>query len=182
MYSEKDIVSSIRLGSNEAMRDFYILYASYLSGVCSRYISNDEDAKDVFQDTIVKIIQHIADFKYRGEGSLKAWATKIAVNEALMFLKGSRKLETTLLDETKDNIADNEETPDTSGVTPEALHEMIRRLPDGYREVFNLYVIEGKSHKEIAQLLNIKEMTSASQLHRAKAFLAREINKYRKQA
>lgn len=176
--NEKSIARRLRHGDNAAMRDFYALFANYLTGVCSRYISNDDDVKDVLQDCMVSIIQHIDSFEYRGNGSLKAWATKIAVNCAIRFLKDGKRLETVELPPDIGNISD-EEPPDTDDIPPEAIHAMIRRLPEGYRTVFNLYVVEGKSHHEIAQTLGIKEMSSASQLHRAKTLLAKEINKYK---
>jgi len=176
--SEKDLAKRLRRGDNGAMRDFYALYAAHLSGVCSRYIANNADRDDVFQDSLVSIIQHIGDFEYRGDGSLKAWATRIVVNQALTFLHNSKRIDTVAIEQDVGDVADVGE-PATDDLPPSVLHDMIRRLPDGYRAVFNLYVVENKSHREIARLLNIKEATSASQLHRAKALLAREINEYR---
>ena len=102
--------------------------------------------------------------------------TKIVVNETLKFIKRNKRIEFTGLDQEKINIADDE--PETMGIPAPVIHQMIRELPDGYRTIFNLYVIEQKSHKEIAELLNIKESTSASQLHRAKALLATKIKEY----
>lgn len=179
MYSEKDLVKRLRRGDNAAMRDFYALYAGFLSGVCSRYVANDDDQKDVFQDCLVSIIQHVGEFDYRGEGSLKAWAARIAVNQSLSYLRSHKRFDTVDLDENLANVADNA-PPETTDVPSDVLHSMIRALPDGYRAVFNLFVVEGKSHREIAQLLGIREVSSASQLHRAKALLAREIKEYKK--
>lgn len=180
MNSEKDIVNRIRSGDSHAMKDFYDLYAAYLSGVCSRYVADGDDQKDVFQDCIISIIQHIGEFEYRGNGSLKAWVTRIAINQALSFLRNKKRLNIVTLDDEKTDVEDDS-TIETADIAPQVIHDIIKRLPEGYRAVFNLYVVEGKSHKEIAKLLGIKEMSSASQLHRAKAILAKEIEKYRKE-
>ena len=157
------------------MCEFYSLYADSLAAVCSRYITDAEDRKDVMQDALVSIVSHIGDFEYRGEGSLRAWATRVVVNQALMHLKQTRRHE--LL---RQDMADEpeEDDPPLSDIPPEAIHEMVRQLPTGYRTVFNLYVFEGRSHQEIARLLGISESTSASQLYRAKNQLARMIKAY----
>lgn len=178
MLDEKDIAKGILCGDRQAMRDFYALHAAYIAGVCSRYIANDDDQKDVFQDTLLAVIQHIDSFSYRGDGSLRAWATRIAVNKALLFLRNEKRMRFVDIENGIGDIAD-EVPPSTSDIPPDKLHCMIRQLPDGYRTVFNLYVVEGRSHKEIASLLGIAEATSASQLHRAKALLAKEITEYR---
>lgn len=177
--SEQRIAEGIRKGDNTAMRDFYALFADYLSAICARYVTDDDDIKDVIQDSMISIITHIDSFDYRGEGSLKAWATRIVINQALNFVQQQKKRNTMVTDQDlKDDTPD--EDPDVEGIPPDVLLEMIRQLSDGYRMVFNLYVMEGKSHKEIAQLLGIKEDSSASQLHRAKNILARKIKEYRK--
>ena len=119
-------------------------------------------------------------FEYRGEGSLRAWASRIVVNESLKFLKKNEKQNLIEQEENIPDIPDDEE-PDTAEVSAEVIQEMIRQLPVGYRTVFNLYVFENKSHREIAELLHIKEDSSASQFHRAKNILAKQINQYKSQ-
>jgi RNA polymerase sigma factor, sigma-70 family len=104
---------------------------------------------------------------------------RIVVNESLKFLKRNRQLES--LDDGWDVPDTVEDEPDAEDIPSEVLQEMICRLPAGYRAVFNLYVFEKKSHKEIAAMLNIKESTSASQLHRAKAVLVKEVQRYKAQ-
>ena len=102
--------------------------------------------------------------------------SRIVVNESLKFLKRARTFEFAELTAVEDTIPF--EGPDLDLVPTGVIYELIRQLPDGYRTIFNLYIIEGKSHKEIARMLNIKEGTSASQLHRAKAMLASRIIEY----
>lgn len=170
------MVKRLRNGENGAMQEFYSLYANRLTAVCSRYIVDKDDLKDVFQDAFIHILSHIQDFEYRGAGSLQAWASKIVVNEALSFLKIKKQHELLF----SDDVAEipEEETPDFNDIPPEVIQQMIQSLPTGYRTVFNLYVFEQKSHSEIAQLLGVKEGTSSSQFSRAKSQLARMIKQY----
>jgi RNA polymerase sigma-70 factor (ECF subfamily) len=159
------------------MKEFYSQYASYLKGVCSRYISDKEDAKDVFQNALVRIITHTTEFQYHGQGSLRAWAAKIVVHEALRFLGNMKRHETTTWEDDVMEVPEADDPP-IRDIPPEVIHRMVRQLPTGYRTVFNLYVIEDKSHEEIASLLGISVGTSSSQLHRAKNLLADMIKEY----
>ena len=180
-HSEEDIAKGIRKGDNRAMRHFYAQYGGLLAAACSRYVNNDDDVKDLMQDAMVNIIQNIDNFTYKGKGSLIAWATRIVVNQALNFVKSQKRFHDTFADKDLGNLslADNEE-PDISDVPAEVIHRLISQLPDGYRTVFNLFAIEGKSHKEIAALLGIKADTSASQFFRAKNILAKQIENYKR--
>ena len=165
-------------GDNTATEWIYRRHVRYLSALCSRYITEDEDIKDVLQESFIKIFTSLDSFKYRGEGSLKAWMTKITLNETLKFVRNNSRLPINSIDDKDTNIADGD-SMETEDIPTDVLHRFIRELPDGYRTVFNLYVIDDKGHKEIAQLLGIKENTSASQLHKAKSMLAQKIKHYR---
>lgn len=177
-YSEKELLCQINEGKAEAKHLVYKLYIRYLSAVCSRYVVNDEDIKDVLQESFLKIFSSLTSFQYQGEGSLKAWMSRIVVNESLKWLKKNSQLEMTEFSDKELDVPDEE--PDTEGVPTDVIYQMIRSLPDGYRTVFNLHVIEERSHREIAEMLGIKENSSASQLHRAKAMLAEMITQFRK--
>ena len=174
---ERRLVKRLQEGDKSAAREFYALYADTMAGVCSRYIADEEDLKDVFQNALVHIFSHIADFKYCGAGSLEAWATKVVVNESLKFLRTKKRHEMLPMD---DGVLDEveEEFPSFNEISSDAIREMLSRLPTGYRTVLNLYVFEGKSHQEIAHLLGIKKDSSASQLLRARKMLAKMIRKY----
>ena len=165
-------------GDNTATEWIYRKHVRYLSALCSRYITEDEDIKDVLQESFIKIFTSLDSFKYRGEGALKAWMTKITLNETLKFVRNNSRLPIDSTDDKDMNIADGD-SMETEDIPTDVLHQFIRELPDGYRTVFNLYVIDDKGHKEIAQLLGIKENTSASQLHKAKSMLAQKIKHYR---
>lgn len=162
---------------SRAMRLYYDLMASYLTAVCARYITQEEELKDVLQDSFIRIFSAIDMFEYRGEGSLRAWSRRVVVNEALNALRQSKQLSPISYTEQLPDI--QEEEPETDDVPPDVIQRFIRELPVGYRTVFNLYVFEDKSHQEIAQMLHIKESSSASQLSRAKSILAKRINEYK---
>ena len=175
--SEKELLRLIKKGDAEARHLMYKQYVRYLAAVCSRYISNDEDLKDVLQESFLRIFSSIGTFNYQGEGSLKAWMSRITLNESLKWLKQNKSLELVEIGDEELDIP--EDAPDIEGVPTDVIYQMIRSLPDGYRTVFNLFVIDGKSHREIAQMLGIKESSSASQLHHAKAMLAEKITQFR---
>ena len=174
--NELELVRKIQNGDSTAMQTLYCDHVEFLTAVCARYISTDEDLHDVLQDSFIKILTSIDKFEYRDEGSLRAWMTRIVVNESLKFLKQKLRIEFVEYDQNIPESVDDE--PETENIPPSVIQEMIRKLPDGYRTVFNLYVFENKSHKEIASLLNIKEKTSSSQFHRAKNMLAKLIKEY----
>jgi RNA polymerase sigma-70 factor (ECF subfamily) len=175
---EQRLAELIRRGDNAAMRDFCSLYVPHLKAICTRYVTDSEDASDVLQETLISIVTHISDFHYLGQGSLKAWATRIAVNESLNYIRRNRRQELTLQEQYIDDIAEEEEDPPIEDIPPEVIQQMVRQLPTGYRTVFNLYVFEDKSHQEIAQLLGTSVKTSISQLHKAKNLLSQMIQTY----
>ena len=162
-----------------ARKRLYEVYGGQLLAICLRYIGDRDTAQDVFHDGIIKIYQSIVQFKYLGDGSLKAWLSRVMVNEALGFLrkKNMQMQQETLVDQLPDTQLDD---GDVNNIPNKELMRMIRELPDGYRTVFNLFVFEEKSHKEIASILGISEHTSSSQFYRAKTLLMKKINEYRK--
>jgi RNA polymerase sigma-70 factor (ECF subfamily) len=173
--SELELLKRIRSGEASGMRLLYDRYIGYLTAVCSRYVVDSAAVKDILQDAFVKVFSKLDGFEYRGEGSLKAWMSRIVVNDSLKSLRGAGRLK--YVDELPDTEGDGEieGMPD---VPVRELAEMIKSLPDGYRTVFNLFVFEKKSHREIAGLLGIKEDSSASQFFRARAMLAKKIKDY----
>ena len=173
---EQDIAALVRKDKKSATKEIYSVYAGYVAGICARYLSSDDDIKDVAQDSFVKIFVSISSFKYSGAGSLTAWIGRLTVNCALNYLRDNNRLRVTSSTYEIPDIADD--PPDVDRLSANELATLIRDLPDGYRTVFNLYAIEGKRHKEIASLLGIKENSSASQYLRAKALLAMKIKEY----
>ena len=173
---EQRLVKRLQEGDKSAAREFYARYAGCLAGVCARYIADEEDIKDVFQNAFAHIFSHIGEFEYRKEGSLEAWATKVMVNESLKFLRTRKRHE--LLPPDYDVVDESEDDLSISDIPPDIIRQMLSQLPTGYRTVLNLYVFEGKSHQEIARLLGIQKGSSASQFHKAKKMLAKMFKKY----
>ena len=164
---EQRLIKRLQEGDITAAKEFYTRYADSLTGVCSRYIADREDVKDVMQNALVNIFTHITDFEYRKEGSLLVWTKKVVVNESLKFMRARKQY----VELQEDYEAVNEMEDDTlsvSDIPPDMIRQLLNRLPIGYRTVLNLFVFEGMSHQEIARLLGIKKSSSASQLSRAK--------------
>lgn len=161
----------------EAKRRLYDRYSGIVMSVCMRYMGNRDDACDVLQDAFIKILTRIGEISFKGEGTLKSWIVRVTVNEALSALRRQVHFADT------DTLPDvpEEDEPDVGKVPMEVLVRLIGELPNGYRTVFNMFVMERMGHKEIAQRLGIGVSSSASQLLRAKKILAREINEYIKQ-
>ncbi len=179
--AERSVVNRAKKGDRDAMKQIYDCYSRYLAATCSRFLSDGDALKDVLQDSFVKIFTSIGSFDYRGQGSLKAWMRQIAVNEVLKLLRKRRRGDTVdYTRELPDTVEDEVEEKDVAEIPAPVIQNMIKSLPEGYRTVLNLYVFEEKSHREIASLLGIAENTSASQLHRARALLARQITEYKK--
>ncbi|WP_370900790.1 RNA polymerase sigma factor [Chryseobacterium gossypii] len=175
---EQILVSRLLQKEETAWKELFTAYSGNLAYVCSRYVTGKEDVHDVLQNSFIKMFRSINDFEYRGDGSLKAWITRIVVNESLQYIK--RRSDFRILEEVSEipDIQDEEE-PSLEEISQNTIMKIIRSLPEGYRTVFNLYVFEKKSHKEIAGLLGIAENTSASQFHRAKAMLVQKVKEYK---
>ncbi|MBO4434104.1 MAG: RNA polymerase sigma factor [Bacteroidales bacterium] len=175
--TELDLLKLARSGNPSGTRKLYERYVGYLTAVCSRYVVDKDQVKDIMQEAFIKIFNGLDNFEYRGEGSLKAWASRIVVNDSLKALKASSRLVFT------DQFPDEpeEDLPSLPNISASTIQDMIKGLPDGYRAVFNLYVFEKKSHKEIASMLGIKEDSSASQYFRARNTLAKSIKAYLKE-
>lgn len=170
--------------SRTELEALYEKHAPGLLGLCMRYCGNRADAEDVLHDGFIKIIRNIGSFRDRGPGSFEGWMKRIIVNTALNFLRDTSRAKT-LFDASAQFdrivIPDEDDNPfeEMAGkIDPETVMEMICELPKGYRTVFNLYVFESFSHKEIAQTLNCNENTSKSQLSKARQWLRYKVNDF----
>lgn len=178
--SEEELSLQCQRGDMQARRTLYERYGGGLMAICLRYIGDRETAEDVLHDGFLRFFQSIKQFSYQGEGSLKAWLSRVMVNEALGYLrKKNVQLQQEVLMTEIPDVPDTDDS-DLNDIPRSVLMKFISELPDGYRTVFNLYVFEEKSHKEIASLLGITEHTSSSQFYRAKSLLIKKINEYRK--
>ena len=163
--------------SQRAMSQLYQMYVEELSSVCYRYVPSDDDAKDVLQNSFVKIFSALATFEYRDESSFRGWMIKVVVSEALRYLRMRKRLGFTELCDT-DVLQEEDEEPASDSISSDEQHQLISELPDGYRTVINLYSFEGCSHQKIAELLGITVSTSGSQLYYAKRLLSRKIKEF----
>ena len=155
----------------------YQLFAPVLYGLCLKYMKNEEDAKDVFQEAFVIAFQKME--QYRFEGSFEGWLKRIFINKLIETLN-KRKRNVLLTDEMySDEMIDEDEETERFLIPQEQLLACIQQLPDHYRLVFNLYYFEKMKHKEIASVLNISEGTSKSNLNRAKSNLQKQISAIR---
>lgn len=145
--------------------------------VCYRYTGDMDEAHDVLHDGFIKIF---SNFTFRGECSLATWMTRVMMTQAIDYLRRKQRFTQLVVSEEQlpDVIDEASVAESGSGLSEEVLMKFVAELPDGCRTVFNLYVFEEKSHKEIARLLHIKEHSSTSQLFRAKCLLAKRIKEY----
>jgi RNA polymerase sigma-70 factor (ECF subfamily) len=162
--TEQDIINACKKGDRTAQKWIYDRYAPAMLGACRRYLVSKEDAEDVLLEGFFKILTKIDQFS--GQGSFEGWMRRIMVNEALMFLRKKNHLALASSLEVSD-IPTIEGNPLEKLKAADIL-KLLETLPTGYRTVFNLYVIEGYKHREIAELLGISINTSKSQLILAK--------------
>lgn len=166
----EDLLDRCRKGEASAQRQLYEKFSPLLLGVCRRYTKNLEDAEEVLSNTFIKIFTHLHTFDDRG--SFEGWMRRIAVREALNFIRYEKNVFVEMKDTHRLDFGHSDLDSDHS---TEELMALIDKLPVGYKTVFNLYAIEGFSHKEIADMLEITENTSRSQLHKARGFLQEQL-------
>lgn len=159
-------------GDRRAQKQFFDLYADRLFAVAKRYAISPELAEEALFQAFLKIFEKLSAFEFINEAALLAWLSRIVINQALMDrrkeLNTLYKLET--IDEERCNYSYCEETDH------EALIELVNELPDGYKTVFMMNVVDGYAHKEIADTLGITESTSRSQFFKARKLLQKKIN------
>jgi RNA polymerase sigma factor (sigma-70 family) len=166
----KALIKAIRHKDRKAQKELYEQYQEQMFRLCYRYTGNIHDAEDLVVDGFLKIFESIAFLEYRGESSFVNWMKTIMINGCLMFLRKSKRVcfvESDLIVE-QENDFDN-------SIELKEIFQVMDLMPYGYRAVFNLFVIEGYSHQEIAEKLEINVQTSKSQLSRAKKFLEKLI-------
>lgn len=161
------IIKDCKKKKSKAQRKMYDRYASMVMAVCMRYMSDRERAQDMLQDSFVKLFDKID--KYDSTGNFDAWVRRLTANTCLDQLRKDKKQ---LMDVHIDDVQiDGKYSTILDKMGADDIMEVVMELPDGYRTVFNLYAVEGYSHKEIAEMMNISENTSKSQYSRAKKLL-----------
>ena len=176
MFDERQLSERCARGEKPACRELYDSYAGRLLALSTRYTGSQDAAEDVLQDSFIKVFSSIGTFRYKGEGSLYAWIRRIVINRSLDWLRSQKRNGMVPIDEARSSSEIEEK--DIGPIPEGVLAQMVEELPDGYRTVFNLFAIDGYSHREIGRMLGIKEKTSSSQYFRARALLAGKIKEY----
>ncbi len=172
----KKIIKGCLEGNRRDQELLYRRHSAKLYAVCLQYSGNDDEARDILQEGFIKIFENLVNYKH--EGSFEGWMRRITVNTALEKFRSKHNLYRV---DDIDTIPEPDAEPDSedyAGLEANDLLAIIRELPPKYRMVFNLYAIEGYSHKEIAGMVNISEGTSKSNLSRARVILQRKVWSY----
>ncbi len=169
--SESDLIKGCIEGEAEMQKMLYDRFSSKMYGVCLRYAENTEDANDVMQEGFIKVYKSLS--KFRAEGSFEGWVRRIFVNTSIEHYRKKVKLYN--VTEVQENTIEDTNLDVLDSLATKDILNMVNELSPGYKQVFNMHVIEGYSHKEIAEVLGITEGTSKSQLARAKGVLKKII-------
>jgi len=179
MISEADLIEGCRKEDRKMQQELYQRFAPKMYGVCLRYAGNTEEAEDILQEGFIKVFKKIGSF--RGEGSFEGWIRRIFVNTAIEHFR--RKTYLQPITEKEESTVEAQYLTVLDNLAEKDIIALIQQLSPGYRTVFNMYVVEGYTHKQIADMLGISEGTSKSQLSRAKIILQNlvkvHIDKYR---
>jgi len=179
--TEQEIAIGCARKDRDAQGELYARYATGLYALCLRYIEDREEARDLMHDAMIKAMDNFKSFRYAGEGSINAWISRIAVNMAIDRLKENSKFRQIPLELVSEGEIENALEPDAESVReiPDSvLDEIIAELPPVKRTVFNMYCIDGFSHKEIAGKLGITERGSTSIMAKARASVKKAILSY----
>ncbi|MFT3681587.1 MAG: RNA polymerase sigma factor [Ferruginibacter sp.] len=158
-------------GDRKMQELLYQRYSPKMYAVCLRYSNNADDACDLLQDGFIKVYKNLE--KYRGEGSFEGWIRRIFVNTSIEHFR--RKTKLTGITESQEKNIEDKELSAFDSMAEKDIIKIIQQLSPGYRQVFNMYIIEGYTHKEIGDILGISEGTSKSQLARAKSILQKMV-------
>jgi RNA polymerase sigma factor (sigma-70 family) len=174
VYHIEELIKRCKAGERKAQELLYKQFASKMLGVCFRYATDKMEAEDMLQNGFIKVFQKLAD--YRGEGSFEGWIRRIMVHSSIEYYRKHHKMMQVVdIEEAGSETSSNPLA--TAKLAAEDLLMLIRQLSPGYRIVFNLYAIEGYSHKEIAAIAGITEGASKSQLSRARSILREQVIK-----
>lgn len=169
---ESQLVELCKTFDKGAQKILYEKYSTVMLRTCQRYLPDCMEAEDAMIEGFIKALSKIDKFDYRGKGSLSGWIKRIMVNECLMLL---RKKKYDQVDLSNIHHLESDDTNIESQLMEEVILKQITLLPNGYRTIFNMYVIEGYSHREIGEKLCISENTSKSQLSKARASLSKSL-------
>jgi RNA polymerase sigma-70 factor (ECF subfamily) len=173
MSDQQLLIAGCKRKDTWARKKLYELYAPAMLGICVRYVSEKETARDILQEGFIKVFTKIES--YSGAGSFEGWMKRIFVTSALEYLRSARAFKVNRDLDDCEEITDNVDASIVEKLSADEILRCINELPAGFKTVFNLYAIEGYSHAEIAQMLKIKEGSSRSQFARARQLLQTKI-------
>lgn len=168
------IIALCKKGKRKGQNLLYQNFSNAMFRICLRYVSNETEAEEVLMNGFMKVFKNIKSFENRNQGSFPAWIKTIMVRESLDFLRRNKEIYFVDVDDT---LQIESGTDTMQDLLAEDLFALIQEMPLGYRTVFNLYVVEGFSHQEIADKLQISINTSKTQLRKARLFLQNELKK-----
>lgn len=169
--TDSDLLKGAVLGDRRMQEQLYQRYAPKMYAVCLRYANHADDAQDILQDGFVKVFKNLE--KFRNEGSFEGWVRRVFVNTAIEHYR--KKVYNDSISEREEETIEDQNESALDQLAEKDIIALIQQLSPGYRTVFNMFVIEGYSHKEIAEQLGINEGTSKSQLARAKSMLQKMV-------
>lgn len=171
---ESDLINGCIEGNRRMQEELYRRFSPRMYAVCLRYAGNTEEAEDILQEGFIKIFKKLDSF--RNEGSFEGWIRRIFVNTAIEHFRRKRYLQP--VTEKEENTLEGNYLSVLDNLAERDIMELVQQLSPGYRTVFNMYVVEGYTHKEIGDMLGISEGTSKSQLSRAKVILQDMVRKF----
>jgi RNA polymerase sigma factor (sigma-70 family) len=176
--TEEQLITGCIKENAFCQREVFNRYAGKLLGVCQRYARSAADAEDILQDAFIKIFNKMEQFRF--QGSFEGWMRRVVVNTALKKYSVSRYTKEVAGHEINERDEVIYEPAAYGHITEKELLELVHNLPEGYRVIFNLYVVEGYQHDEIAQMLGIQPGTSRSQLVKARNMLQKQLTQLQK--
>lgn len=171
----EDLIKACRNGERIAQKRLYDFYAPQMMAICYRYATNEAEAADMLQEAFLKVFTKLN--QYRGDGEPGAWIRRIVVNCAINAYR-KRKIQIKSWEEESEAFHPVDEKDPEMLLNAKELANLIQKLPDGYRLVFNLHAVEGYTHEEIGKMLGIKTASSRSQYLRARALLAKQVTEF----
>jgi len=172
--NEADLIKGCLNGDSKMQEELYKRFAPKMYAVCLRYSNNAENAQDLLQEGFIKIFRNLS--RFRGDGSFEGWIRRIFVNTSIEYFR--KKTNLFSITEKEDLVVEDSSLNALDRLAEKDIILLVQELSPGYRTVFNLYAIEGYSHKEIGTMLNINEGTSKSQLARAKSILKKKVEQF----
>ncbi|MFB1012185.1 MAG: sigma-70 family RNA polymerase sigma factor [Bacteroidia bacterium] len=163
-HDEISLIKACSNGDSKAFRKIYEIHSGTMYSICLRYMNNEDEAKDALQEGFIKVFKNISKFKFTG--SFEGWMKRIFVNSSIELIR-KRKMHLDVSELNSNELPLTAKT-ETGSMDAEKMMTLVQQLPEGYRTVFNMFIVDGYSHKEISNYLEISESTSKTQLFKAR--------------